>query len=356
MAGIVNLVNVQRTDRALTALDDYIRTETLKTIEARRARAQQDLKLATQKYTEYVDQQSKAYNEKMDQALADYKEEQQLRLEAANEDADQEFIDEIKESLDDEETREAIMSSGNNEEYNENLIKAYESTPGLAVRVVNTVFPSKRISQESGWDRFTNSIEKGFHYFVKWMKEEGWRLLLEIGLQCILAFVPGIGQMLGMVLSIGGSALIDILDTCKTSAERVALQRAINEGKSRGLDDYDEMFMWRALIIILMVTVADIEGLTIDGNQLKALMATKDDFMRHMKNDEFVKTMWSCESKMIEMMAGEDPTTNEPDFQFYPEDVAECRQVALDLLSDGRMRGFIAGIPKSLKPLKQILK
>ena len=340
----------------MMALDDYIRTETLKTIEAREARAQQDLKAAVTRYHEYIDQRTKDFNQDLANALEDYKEEQEMRLETANQEADQELVAELDDALPDEQTREAIRNSGSNEEYNENLIHVYESTPGLTVRLVNSMYPSKRITQESGWDKFTNSVEKGFHYFAKWFKDVGWKLILQIGLECILAFVPGIGAMASMMISAGGNALIDMLDTCKTSAERVALQRSVNEGKSKGLDDYDEMFMWRSLIIILMVNIADVEGMTIDGNQLKALMATKDDFMRYMKDDEFVKTMWSCESKMIELLAGEDPTTHEPNFQYYPEDVAECRDTALSLLSDGRMRGFIAGIPKNLKPFKQILK
>ena len=33
-----------------------------------------------------------------------------------------------------------------------------------------------------------------------------------------------------------------------------------------------------------------------------------------------------------------------------------CRAAALEVLSDGRMRGFIASIPSNLKPFKNILK
>ena len=40
----------------------------------------------------------------------------------------------------------------------------------------------------------------------------------------------------------------------------------------------------------------------------------------------------------------------------YPEDVDECRAAALEVLSDGRMRGFIASIPANLKPFKHVLK
>lgn len=356
MAGIVNINDVTEGRRVMRALDSYIREETLKTVQAREARAQQSLKAATTKYLEYTEKFRTDAGAAIDQQLEEYKAAQEAERDYLNEQANEEYLEAVKNELPDEQTKEAIYSSGSNVQYSDNLIAIYETTPALPVRAMNSLYPSKRITQESGWDRFTNSVKKGWHYFVKWFKETGWRLLLQISIDCILAFVPGIGQMLSMVISTGTSVLLDFLESAKTSAERVALQRAINEGKSRGLDAYDEMFMWRSVIIILMVTIADVEGLTIDGNQLKALMATRDDFMRYMKDDEFVKDMWKSESKAIELLAGEDPTTHEPDFQYYPEDVNECRNVALEILSEGRMRGFIASIPNNLKSFKQILR
>ena len=370
-------------------MDDYIRDETLKTIEARRARAQQSLKAATQQYMEYADQFRSTLSSGLDQTLAAYKEQQEAERDYLNEQANEEFIQTVKEELPiDELTYNLLRDEVNRktrlltpkltpqemleahkqpggireaekkkretvratqEQYAKNFLEIYDSTPALPVRAMNVLYPSIRVAQETGWNKFQNSVAKGWHYFVKWFKETGWKLLVQIGVEVILAFIPGIGQILSMVISTGVSVLLDLLDTCKTSAERVALQRAINEGKSRGLDEWDEMFMWRSLIIILMVAIADAEELTIDGNQLKILMATRPDFMNYMQNDEFVRDMWKSEAKMMELLAGEDPTTHEPDFQLYPQNVDECRQAALDMLSDGRMRGFIASIPSDLK-------
>lgn len=388
----MNLTDVNSTRQVLRAMDDYIRDETLKTVEARRARAQQSLKAATQQYMEYADQFRSTLGSGLDQTLAAYKEQQEAERDYLNEQANEEFIQTVKEELPIDEltynllrdevnkrvraasmpgallTRqeqwEAVRQPGGireaerkkreeirakNEQYAKNFLEIYDSTPALPVRAMNVLYPSIRIAQETGWNKFQNSVAKGWHYFVKWLKETGWKLLVQIGVEVILAFIPGIGQILSTVISMGTSILVDLLDTCKTSAERVALQRAINEGKSRGLDEWDEMFMWRSLIIILMVAVADAEELTIDGNQLKILMATRPDFMNYMQNDEFVRDMWKSEAKMMELLAGEDPTTHEPDFQLYPQNVDECRQAALDMLSDGRMRGFIASIPSDLK-------
>lgn len=369
-------------------MDDYIRDETLKTVEARRARAQQSLKAATQQYMEYADQFRSTLSSGLDQTLAAYKEQQEAERDYLNEQANEEFIQTVKEELPIDEltfnllrdevnrnTRlsgqltsrerwEALRSPGGvreaekkkretvkatQEQYAKNFLEIYDSTPALPVRAMNVLYPSIRVAQETDWNKFQNSVAKGWHYFVKWLKESGWKLLVQIGVEVILAFIPGIGQILSTVVSTGTSILLDLIDTCKTSAERVALQRAINEGKSRGLDEWDEMFMWRSLIIILMVAVADAEELTIDGNQLKILMATRPDFMNYMQNDEFVRDMWKSEAKMMELLAGEDPTTHEPDFQLYPQNVDECRQAALDMLSEGRMRGFIASIPSDLK-------
>lgn len=370
-------------------MDDYIRDETLKTVEARRARAQQSLKAATQQYMEYADQFRSTLSSGLDQTLAAYKEQQEAERDYLNEQANEEFIQTVKEELPiDELTYNLLRDEVNRktrlltpkltpqemleahkqpggireaekkkretvratqEQYAKNFLEIYDSTPALPVRAMNVLYPSIRVAQETGWNKFQNSVAKGWHYFVKWFKETGWKLLVQIGVEVILAFIPGIGQILSTVISMGTSILVDLLDTCKTSAERVALQRAINEGKSRGLDEWDEMFMWRSLIIILMVAVADAEELTIDGNQLKILMATRPDFMNYMQNDEFVRDMWKSEAKMMELLAGEDPTTHEPDFQLYPQNVDECRQAALDMLSEGRMRGFIANIPSDLK-------
>lgn len=389
MAGIVNLTDVNSTRQVLRAMDDYIRDETLKTIEARRARAQQSLKVATQQYMEYADQFRSTLSSGLDQTLAAYKEQQEAERDYLNEQANEEFIQTVKEELPiDELTYNLLRDEVNRktrlltpkltpqemleahkqpggireaekkkretvratqEQYAKNFLEIYDSTPALPVRAMNVLYPSIRVAQETGWNKFQNSVAKGWHYFVKWFKETGWKLLVQIGVEVILAFIPGIGQILSTVISMGTSILVDLLDTCKTSAERVALQRAINEGKSRGLDEWDEMFMWRSLIIILMVAIADAEELTIDGNQLKILMATRPDFMNYMQNDEFVRDMWKSEAKMMELLAGEDPTTHEPDFQLYPQNVDECRQAALDMLSDGRMRGFIASIPSDLK-------
>lgn len=370
-------------------MDDYIRDETLKTIEARRARAQQSLKAATHQYMEYANQFRSTLSTGLDQTLAAYKEQQEAERDYLNEQANEEFIQTVKEELPIDEltfnllrdevnrktrlltpklTPQEILEAhkqpggiravekkkretvrATQEQYAKNFLEIYDSTPALPVRAMNVLYPSIRIAQETGWNKFQNSVAKGWHYFVKWLKETGWKLLVQIGVEVILAFIPGIGQILSTVISMGTSVLVDLLDTCKTSAERVALQRAINEGKSRGLDEWDEMFMWRCLIIILMVAIADAEELTIDGNQLKILMATRPDFMNYMQNDEFVRDMWKSEAKMMELLAGEDPTTHEPDFQLYPQNVDECRQAALDMLSDGRMRGFIASIPSDLK-------
>lgn len=349
----------------MRALDQYIREETIKTVEAREARAQQALKAATQQYLEYAEKYRQSGHAALEAQLAEYREQQEAERDYLNEQANEEYINAVNEELPDEETNrlfndtiEKADKAGDRKwaQETENLLDIYNTVPALPVRAMNALYPGKRIVQETGWNSFVNSVNKGWHYFVKWFKETGWKLLVQIGIEVILAFIPGIGQVLSMVISAGANILLDLLDTCKTSAERVALQRAINEGKSRGIDEWDEMFMWRSLLVILMVTVADVEQLTIDGNQLKALMLSRPVFMNYMRDEEFIKDMWKSESKAIEMLAGEDPTTNEPDFQLCPQDVDECRQVALDLLSDGRMRGFIASIPKNLKPIKDVLK
>lgn len=356
MAGIVNVQRVQEERRVMKALDQYIREETIKTIEARTARAQQALKAVTNQYISLSNQYRTNASNELDRRLAEYKKVQEEERDYLNQQAMDEYIDDVKEELPDEQTINALRKSGSNEEYTNNMINIYESTPALPIRAMNALYPSKRITDESGWDRFVNSVVKGWHYFVKWFKEVGWKILIQISIDVLLAFIPGIGQILSMVITTGTDILLDILDSVKTSAERVALQRAINEGKSRGLDEWDEMFMWRSLIIILMVTIADVEGLTIDGNQLQTLMATRDDFMRYMQNEEFIKDMWKSEAKAVEMLCGVDPTTNEPDFQLYPQNVDECRAVALDLISEGRLKGFIKGIPQNLRTFKVILK
>lgn len=364
MAGIVNLQQVQESRRVMKVLDQYIREETIKTVEAREARAQQALKAATLQYLDYAEKYRQSGHAALEAQLAEYKEQQEAEREYLNEQANEEYINTVNEELYDEPTTKLFndtitkyaKTDPEKAKQTENLLTIYDSVPALPVRAMNTLYPGKRIVQETGWNRFTNSVQKGWHYFVKWFKETGWKLLVQIGVEVILAFIPGIGQILSMVISTGVSVLLDLLDTCKTSAERVALQRAINEGKSRGLDEWDEMFMWRSLLVILMVSIADVEELTIDGNQLKALMLSRPVFMNYMQDEEFVKDMWKSEAKAIEMLAGEDPTTNEPDFQLAPQNVDECRQAALDILSDGRMRGFISSIPKNLKPLKDVLK
>ena len=172
----MNYNQVQEGKRVMRALNDYIREETLKTIEASRARAQQDLKAATERYLEYAEQYRTHASNQLDQRLEEYKQAQEEERDRLNQEAEDEFIEAVKEELPDEQTVDAIRASGSNEEYTNNLIDIYESTPGLPVRAMNALYPSKRITQESGWGRFVNSIEKGWHYFAKWFREVGLNL------------------------------------------------------------------------------------------------------------------------------------------------------------------------------------
>lgn len=347
LAGITNANKSRVVLDALRAEDEVIKNEQLKTIEARQAREYQAIKMLNEKARDAIEQQRQDEHAMYEEKLEEYKEQ-----------VDEEYMEEVREAVKDEETVNMIKNSNKGtQEWRDNLAAIYESDQAIPLRAMFAVYPPgrKRVFNESGWDKFVNAVKEGWHKFVKWFKSVGWKILVEIGVSVILAFVPGIGTMLAMAVETGMSIALDIIDTAKTSAERVALQRAMNEGKSRGLDEYEEMYMWRSLMIIFITAMADAMDMTIDGRQLSILMRTDGDFMNRVKDNEFVKNMWACQSKLVETMTGEDPATNEPDYEYTLDDVKECRDTALELLSDARLRGLVQGLPKNLKTIKKLI-
>lgn len=223
------------------------------------------------------------------------------------------------------------------------LAEVYESDYLLPMNALNKTFPiKKRISDESGWDRFVNSVKKGWHYFVKWFCEVGWKLLLSIAVDIVIGCIPGVGPLLGMVARTGADIMLDILDSAKSSAERAHLQRAIEEGKSRGLDEWDEMFMWRSVMIILMLTIARDNSLIIDGEDLKVLFRSRPDFMSRIQDQEFLKSLWAVQGQAVKDLVGEDQDGN-PDFERVPEDVGEARSAAMNLYYECVESGTVFG-------------
>lgn len=227
--------------------------------------------------------------------------------------------------------------------HNSQLALVYESDYLLPMNALNKTYPiKKRISNETGWDRFVNSLSKGWHKFVKWFCETGWKILLSIAIDIIIGCIPGVGTLLGMVARTGADVMLDILDAAKSSAERAHLQRAIEEGKSRGLDEWDEMFMWRSMMIILILTIARDNSLIIDGEDLKSLFRSRPEFMEKIQNQEFLKGLWAVQSQAVKDLVGEDPDGN-PDFERVPEDVAETRSAAMDLYYECVEKGTVFG-------------
>lgn len=222
--------------------------------------------------------------------------------------------------------------------------EVYQEADLLPWNALNKKYPIKKtIRDESGWDRFVNSFVKGWHYFAKWFIETGWKLLLSIAVDVILGCIPGVGPLLGMVARTGADVLIEVMDHAKTSAERAHLQRAINEGKSRGLDEWEEMFMWRSIMIILILGVSQREGFILeDGRQLKDLFRTRPEFMERIQDPEFLKGLWSVQAMAAESLFGE--TNGEINFEKIPEDVDNARSLALDMLTECIQDGTIRGI------------
>lgn len=225
--------------------------------------------------------------------------------------------------------------------------EVYQEAELLPWNAFNKKYPIKKtIRNESGWDRFVNSFVKGWHYFAKWFVETGWKLLLSIAVDVLLGCIPGVGPLLGMVARTGADVMIEVLDHAKTSAERAHLQRAINEGKSRGLDEWEEMFMWRSVMIILILGVAQREGMILeDGRQLKDLFRTRPEFMERIQDPEFLKGLWSVQSMAAESLFGE--TNGEINFEKVPEDVEDARSLALNMLTECLQDGTIKGIKVS---------
>lgn len=225
-----------------------------------------------------------------------------------------------------------------------NMKTVYENDLVLPLRAFNTKYPiQKNVDQESGWDRFANSVRRGWYYFVKWFKDTGWRILLELGASILIGCIPGIGFWLGMLLDTGVSVVLDILESAKTSAERVALQRAITEGRSRGLDPYEEMYMMRSIMVTLIVGVADMEGLTIDGRQMRRLMHSEREFVALVNDKQFLQDMWAVQAKVEEAVIGTDHN-DEPRFELVPDDVAAAREMAKEMLDEGILSGLITGL------------
>ena len=223
--------------------------------------------------------------------------------------------------------------------------EVYTSTPLLPMNALNRQFPiRKRINDESGWDRFQNTMAKGWHKFVKWFCSVGWKILLQISVDVLLGCIPGVGTLLGMVARTGADVMLDILDHCKTSAERAHLQRAIEEGKSRGLDEWDEMFMWRSIMVVLILGVAQREGWILNGWQLGDVFRTRPEFMDRIQNQEFLKGLWAVEAMATQELFGIDPNDDEVPFEKVPQDVADARQLCYDMLDeclrDGTVRGY----------------
>lgn len=162
----------------------------------------------------------------------------------------------------------------------ENVLKLYQRTPA-PVQEVNKKFPiRKSVAAESGWDRFKNSLGKGWSDFSSWMKKHmGW---LGGIVNIITGFVPMGGLIKSAISSVGGLA-------DKASGANFSKQN---------LSMYDILFMYRNAIVGLLFKLAIDYKVPVDTAEFKKLFHTTPEFKAYLtgsQSEEFTKAIFEAE-------------------------------------------------------------
>lgn len=155
----------------------------------------------------------------------------------------------------------------------ENVLKLYRETP-QDVQVVNKKFPIKKsVADETGFDRFKNSLSKGWAEFRSWMeKHMSW---LKPIAKTISGFVPF------------GPVIEGILEKAVDMGDNLA-------GLKGNFSLYDIMFIYRNAIVALLFKLAIDNKVPVDTAEFKKLFHTMPEFKSYLNGNqggEFVKTL-----------------------------------------------------------------
>lgn len=159
----------------------------------------------------------------------------------------------------------------------ENVLKLYQETPDK-VQAVNKKYPiRKSVADESGFDRFKNTLSKGWNEFRMWMDQHmSWLKPIARAVSTFVPFGPVIEQTLEKAVNIGDS---------------VADLKGAQKGK---FSLYDIMFIYRNAIVALLFKLAIDNQVPVDTAEFKKLFHTLPEFKSYLngkEGGEFVKTL-----------------------------------------------------------------
>ena len=168
--------------------------------------------------------------------------------------------------------------------------KLYMKTPS-AVQAVNQKYPIKKsVYDESGWNRFVNTLSKGWADFSKWAQKHLGPLKFLVNI--ITGFVP-----------FGG--------VVKTTLEKVAgiTDKVLGGKEARDLNLYDILFIYRNCIVALLVKLAIDYKVPVDTQAFKKLFHTTPEFKKYLNGSEggeFLKTLIEAEISAEKVITGKD--------------------------------------------------
>lgn len=176
----------------------------------------------------------------------------------------------------------------------ENVLKLYQETPSN-VQQVNKKFPIKKaIADESGFDRFKNTLSKGWNQFRMWMDEHmSWLKPIARVVSNFVPFGPVIEQALEKAVDIGDK-LSDL-----------------NGVKKGSFSLYDIMFIYRNAIVALLFKLAIDNQVPVDTAEFKKLFHTMPEFKSYLnggQGGEFVKTITEAVGSAEKVITDNDPS------------------------------------------------
>lgn len=189
----------------------------------------------------------------------------------------------------------------------ENVQVLMKRTPA-PVQEVNKKFPIKKaIADESGWDRFKNSLGKGWDSFQKWGQKH-------------LGPLKGIITMITDFLPMGS--------TIKNAINKVVGIGDKITGGSKDYSLYDILFIYRNSIVALLFKLAIDYKMPVDTAEFKKLFHTTPEFKQYLEGaqgGEFYKTLVQAEEAAQKVITGNNEAK-------VPENRKEAQQQASQLI------------------------
>lgn len=174
----------------------------------------------------------------------------------------------------------------------ENVLKLYQETPSK-VQDVNKKFPiRKSVADESGFDKFKNTLSKGWNEFRIWMdKHMSWLKPIARTVSSFIPFGSVIEGALEKAVNVGDS-LTDLKGAQKGSFSL-----------------YDILFIYRNAIVALLFKLAIDNQVPVDTAEFKKLFHTLPEFKSYLNGNqggEFVKTLTEAVGSAEKVVTGGD--------------------------------------------------